>query len=333
MLTDRGLYGREQLMEGIDGVMNGEEKMRTQSRKSRSVAKIGRRLLAAALLLIGSKPTIAQDVERHVQPVPGQLSETAAPKDMAGANVASLPTDDRESLPDASQPSTSSPSQNAPTSWWSGPAPARGGSGSGVNAFLLPTLSRKRLTAEDKFQIYTRQMFGPENFLVPAWGAGFYMLNPPSRCAREWKDGGGAFGKWYGEQMAAGTSRRTGQFLAAVAWHEDPRYVPSGSKNVLARTFHAVAFTFVDRTDSGHKTFAFSNFAGAAAGGFARMGLLPDGLNDVTHAEQRALRGLAMAAIRNLAMEYRPEWERLLHKTRIPRTLPKLLNPKYSARL
>src|SRR5208282_5170062 len=262
MLTDRGLYGREQLMEGIDGVMNGEEKMRTQSRKSRSVAKIGRRLLAAALLLIGSKPTIAQDVERHVQPVPGQLSETAAPKDMAGANVASLPTDDRESLPDASQPSTSSPSQNAPTSWWS--APARGGSGSGVNAFLLPTLSRKRLTAEDKFQIYTRQMFGPENFLVPAWGAGFYMLNPPSRCAREWKDGGGAFGKWYGEQMAAGTSRRTGQFLAAVAWHEDPRYVPSGSKNVLARTFHAVAFTFVDRTDSGHKTFAFSNFAGAA---------------------------------------------------------------------
>ena len=159
------------------------------------------------------------------------------------------------------------------------------------------------------------------------------MLHPPKDYPRDWEDGGGAFGRWYGEQIAASTTNRTAAFLAEVALHEDPRYVPSGSTNGLVRTLHAVAFTFVDRTDSGHKTFAFSNFAGAAAGGFAGMGLLPDGLNDVTHAEQRALRGLAMAAIRNLAMEYRPEWERLLHKTRIPRTLPKLLNPKYSARL
>jgi len=48
----------------------------------------------------------------------------------------------------------------------------------------------------------------------------------------------------------------------------------SDSKNPLVRISHAVAFTFVDKTDSGHNIFAFSNFAGAAAGGFVGMGFL-----------------------------------------------------------
>ena len=155
------------------------------------------------------------------------------------------------------------------------------------------------------------------------------MLNPPRHYPREWEDGGGAFGRWYGEQIAASTSNRTGQLLAEVALHEDPRYVPSGSKNVLVRTFHAVAFTLVEKTDSGHNTFALSNFAGAAAGGFVGMGLLPEGYNDVTHAEQRALRGLASVAVRNIVTEFRPEWGPVLRKIRVPRILPEWWTPKH----
>ncbi len=66
--------------------------------------------------------------------------------------------------------------------------------------------------------------------------------------------------------MAA--SQRTARFLTGLALHEDLRYVRSNSKNPLMRTAHALAFTFVDKTDSGRNTIAFSNFAGAAAGGF-----------------------------------------------------------------
>jgi len=155
------------------------------------------------------------------------------------------------------------------------------------------------------------------------------MLHPPRGYPRRWKDGGGAFGRWYGEQIVASTANRTGQFLAEVALHEDPRYVPSGSKNVLVRIFHAVAFTFVDKTDSGHNTFAFSNFAGAAAGGFVGMGLLPDGYNDVAHAERRALRGLGTVAIRNIVTEFRPEWGPVLRKIHLPRILPEWWTPKH----
>ena len=96
---------------------------------------------------------------------------------------------------------------------------------------------------------------------------------------------------------------------------------PPTSDNFLARTLHAIAFTFVDRTDSGHDTIALSNFAArrqAVLSGwpFCRKG------TTTSHAEQRALRGLEGAASRNLVAEFRPEWEPLLLKLHIQRILP-----------
>jgi hypothetical protein len=201
-------------------------------------------------------------------------------------------------------------------------------SDSGVIAVLPPAISQVRLTPEDKFQIYLHRTYGPQDFILPVFGAGFYMLHPPRGYPREWKDGGGALGRWYGEQIAADTSNRTGQLLGEVALHEDPRYVPSASKNDLIRIFHAVAFTFVDKTDSGRNTVAFANLAGAAAAGFVGMGILPDGFNDVTHAQRRAVRGLESIAIRNIITEFRPEWAPVLRKIHIPRILPEWWTPQ-----
>ena len=237
--------------------------------------------------------------------------------------------DAAEPPPDAPEPQTSVPSQNPPTPPSPGQAPASPGSGSDVIAILPPAISLKRLTPEDKFQIYLHQSFGPQNFILPAFGAGFFMLNPPSRYPRQWEDGGGAFGRWYGGQIVTRTSSRTGQLLAEVALHEDPRYVPSGSHNALVRTFHAVAFTFVDKTDSGRNTFAFSNFASAEAGGLVGMSFLPDGFDDVTHAERRALRGLESMAIRNILTEFRPEWGPILRRIHVPSILPEWWTPKH----
>ncbi len=297
--------------------------------ESRGAGMTGSRVLAAALLLICSKPMVAQDVERQSRPDQGQLSEISAPKSMAGAKGAPINTGAAKTLPDAPEPQISAPPQNPRTPSPSEQTPASPESGSGVIAILPPAVSRERLAPEDKFQIYIHQNFGPQNFILPAFGAGFSMLNPPSHYPREWEDGGGAFGRWYGEQIVTSTSNRTGQLLAEVALHEDPRYVPSGSKNALVRTFHAIAFTLVDKTDSGHNTFAISNVAGAAAGGFVGMGFLPDGYNDVTHAERRALRGLESDAIRNIVTEFRPEWAPLLRKIHIPSILPEWWTPKH----
>src|SRR5258705_2586631 len=117
------------------------------------------------------------------------------------------------------------------------------------------------------------------------------MLNAPSKYPKEWKDGASAFGRNYGYRLADHTSRNTAQFLTGTLLHEDPRYLRSTSTNPFLRTVHALAFTVFDKTDSGRTTFATSNFASAAAGGFVWMGMLPNGYNRRVHAAQNKAGG------------------------------------------
>jgi hypothetical protein len=188
--------------------------------------------------------------------------------------------------------------------------------------FLPAPMTRRPLTAEEKLSVYVHRTFGPPALILPAFGAGLSILNPPSHYPREWKDGAQAFGRNYGNTMATVTARETASMLTSVALHEDPRYRPSGSTNVLYRAFHALSYTVVDRTDSGKRTIAVSNFAGAAAGGLVGMAYLPDGFNDATHAQQRIAVQFATVAIHNLAAEFQPQWGPIVRKLRIPKLLP-----------
>jgi hypothetical protein len=187
---------------------------------------------------------------------------------------------------------------------------------------FLPVKSRRSLSFGDKFTIYAHQAFGPPALIFPAFKAGMGLANPTKHYPREWKDGAGAFGRLYGDSIAMVASQRTARFLTGVALHEDPRYVRSTSTNPLARTMHALAFTFIDKTDSGRNTIAFSNFAGAAAGGFVGRAYLPHGYNDLTHVEQRMAMQFAGIAIQNIAAEFQPQWGPLVRKLRINKIIP-----------
>jgi hypothetical protein len=194
---------------------------------------------------------------------------------------------------------------------------------------FLPVKSPRSLSFGDKFIIYAHQTFGPPAVIFPAFAAGMAMANPRKNYPREWKDGAGAFGRQYGDSIAMATSERTARFFTGVALHEDPRYVPSNSKNPLARTMHAVAFTFIDKTDSGRNTIALSNFAGAAAGGFVGGAYLPHGYNDLTHAEQRMTVQFASIAIQNIAAEFQPQWGPIVRKLHIQKILPEWWVPQH----
>jgi hypothetical protein len=194
---------------------------------------------------------------------------------------------------------------------------------------FLPVKTSQRLSFSDKFTIYAHQTFGPPAVIFPAFAAGMAMANPKNHYPREWRDGAGAFGRLYGDSIASVSSERTARFLTGVALHEDPRYVRSNSKNPLARTMHAVAFTFIDKTDSGRNTIAFSNFAGAAAGGFVGRAYLPPGYNDLTHAEQRMTIQFMNITIQNIAAEFQPQWGPLVRKLRIQKILPEWWVPQH----
>jgi hypothetical protein len=191
------------------------------------------------------------------------------------------------------------------------------------NFNLAPAVNvSRRLTFDDKFVIYAHQTFGPPALILPAFSSGIEMANPPSHYPRAWRDGGGAYGRLYGDAIARATSLETARFLAGAAFHEDLRYKRSSSTNPLKRTAHAVAFTLVDKSDSGRNTIALSNFAAAAAGGLVGMSYLPPGYNDITHAGQRMAMQMGTLALKNVAVEFEPQWGPLVQKLRIPKLIP-----------
>jgi hypothetical protein len=275
-------------------------------------------LVAAAIVSAHPYVVLSQDLQsRSPSTLPSQDDSSSVPdlakKHMSLADDALVAT-----LPDAPMPQEQVVQAQDPS------PPPRAVSETHVNQYpvLPPGLTRTPLSIQDKFHIYEHKTFGPPAVILPAFGAGLGMINPPSEYSKEWKDGAGAFGRNYGYRVADHTSRDTAQFLTGALLHEDPHYLRSTSTNPFARTLHALAFTVFDKTDSGRTTFAASNFASVAAGGFVGMGILPDGYNDITHAEQHMASEFLQIAIGNVLTEFEPQWGPWAKKLRIPKLLP-----------
>jgi hypothetical protein len=258
--------------------------------------------------------TSARDPNRNASDAVFPCSSAAARKEIPETQCRQT-----ADLPDAPQPQD----QSTPSSPSSTPQDQNSA------LLFLPVKSAHNLSFADKFTIYTHQTFGPPAVIFPAFAAGLAMANPKKNYPREWKDGAGAFGRQYGDSIATVASQRTARFLTGVASHEDPRYVRASSKNPLLRTTHAIAFTFIDKTESGRNTIAFSNFAGAAAGGFVGSAYLPHGYNDLTHAEQRMAFQFTSIAIQNIAAEFQPQWAPLVRKLHIQKILPEWWVPQH----
>lgn len=179
------------------------------------------------------------------------------------------------------------------------------------------TTNAKAIGLQGKINYHLTETYrNPSALTAPAFTAGIRMANPPgkgvSKYPAEWRQGAEGFGRNYGDAFAARVSAHTAQFLTAAIVREDLRYSPSASREFFARTAHAVAFTFVDRSDSGRPMPAFSNFAGAAAGGFVGNAYLPAGFQDMTHAGQRATFQFGSIAAGNLFREFAPEMPRAM---------------------
>lgn len=171
----------------------------------------------------------------------------------------------------------------------------------------------------ERFMAYAILTYGPRAVLAPSFSAAIRMLDPPSSYPRDWRDGPGAFARNYGDGVARRMAKETGRFATGVLLHEDFRYRPSTSHNPMARGLHALAFTFVDKSDSGQNRIAVANFVGAAAGGFVGELYLPPGYNNLSHAEARTALAFGSFAGQNLFHEFEPDLQRLAHKLGLPR--------------
>ena len=175
------------------------------------------------------------------------------------------------------------------------------------------------LTFDQRFKLQARVTFGPSAFIVPAAEAAYDIASPSHDYPREWKDGAGAFGRNYGAELARHTAGGVTRFAIAAVDREDPRYFASTSRRFAPRFVHALMFTISDRSNSGRRTLALSNFAGATAAGFVGMPYEPAGFNDVTHATQRASVEFATFGVHNVVTEFAPEIASALRKMHFPK--------------
>jgi hypothetical protein len=275
-------------------------------------------LALVALLLSSAVTAHSQTTAMQTEALNAISSVTSSPtSDGVSSSAADLP--DAPSTQVAQEPSSSKPAPKQDDHTRLNPI-----------ALLSPRLiNGQPMTAHDKFEIYIHKTYSPAAVIYPLFGTGIKMARPNQDYPPEWQDGMGAFGRNYGDTVARRTAKTTAEFATQVIFHEDPRYARSTSTNPIVRIGHAIGWTLVDKSDSGHSMLAVSTFTGAAAGSFVGMAYLPDGFNDVNHAKSRMLGSIGGKAISNALIEFEPTWGPIARKIHIPRLLPDWWTPDH----
>jgi hypothetical protein len=191
-----------------------------------------------------------------------------------------------------------------------------------ADPLFAPVVTFKRTSSREKFMDYKLAALSPKVLVAPGLAATIRILHPLDTYPKEWRNGPEAFARNYGNVLASSTSLKTARYLTGALLHEDFRYRPSTSKNPLARSIHALAFTFVDKSDSGGNRIALANFAAAGAGGVVGSLYLPGKYGNLNHAEARAAIAFGGIAGQNLRHEFAPDLLRLRRRMHLP-FLPK----------
>jgi hypothetical protein len=69
------------------------------------------------------------------------------------------------------------------------------------------TLEVEPMSAQQKFSWYRRHTFDPGSLLIPALPAAIIMADSPKHYPRDWRDGGAAFGRNFGDCLATELAR------------------------------------------------------------------------------------------------------------------------------
>jgi hypothetical protein len=135
-----------------------------------------------------------------------------------------------------------------------------------------PAIVPGPLTVRQKFIRSTKITFGPVGLLCDGVVAGYdQWTNTPA----PWGQGGEAYGERFASAFGISFVDEYSEFAIAAAIHEDPRYYPSTATSFGARFKSALKQTVIKRKDDGGRTFAYAEFGGALAGGFASNAWLP----------------------------------------------------------
>jgi hypothetical protein len=160
------------------------------------------------------------------------------------------------------------------------------------------------LSVGGKLRFQLLETFGPLGLLGAASSAG---LNQWRDYPTEWGQGAKGYGRRFGSRLGQNTAMNFIQFGVGAALREDPRYFLSEGQGIFPRVGHAIASTFVARTDDGGRRIAVSEFAGVIGGEFISNTWYPKRLATTTDALRGSIITFGFDAGRNIFREFWPD--------------------------
>ena len=120
------------------------------------------------------------------------------------------------------------------------------------------------LSVKDKFVLATEDSFDYSAFIIAGMVAGYSMA---TKAYPEFHQGAAGYGRYYWHSFV---DQAVGNYFTEAIVpslsREDPRYYTLGHGGFVHRTGYAISRLVVTRTDSGGKSFNFSEIVGNGAG-------------------------------------------------------------------
>ena len=182
------------------------------------------------------------------------------------------------------------------------------------------------LTTGQKFHLFAKSSFDPFQYAAAGFQAG---LAQATNEFPGYGQGAAGYGKRYGASLADQVSSNFfANFAYPVLLKEDPRYFRLGEGSIKHRIVYSLEQEFVARTDSGKRTFNWSNVLGAfSAGGLSNV-YYPSTDRGLGLTMSRSAISLAYGSAGGLIDEFWADIDhKLFHKK--PKELPNTSQPSH----
>jgi hypothetical protein len=169
------------------------------------------------------------------------------------------------------------------------------------------------ISAKQKMTIAAKDSFDWPVFPTAAAFAGLYQIeNQNPSFGQGIKGYALRFATAYADQTVGNIMT---EGLVPIVTHEDPRYFRNGEGSILSRTGYALKQIVVTRTDSGGRTFNFSEWGGNAMAVAISNAYYPD-TRTASNNVQRLLIACGTDAFSNILKEFWPDVKKKLQQLR-----------------
>jgi hypothetical protein len=163
---------------------------------------------------------------------------------------------------------------------------------------------------KDKFWLATQDSFDYSSFILAGIIAG---VGQAQNSYPEFHQGAAGYGRYYWHSFA---DQAVGNYFTEAIVpslsREDSRYYTLGHGNFLHRSGYAVSRLFITRTDSGGRTFNFSEIGGNLAGAAVSDAYYPSKERTWTKTQQKWFLQVGLDGVFNVCKEFWPDINRAI---------------------